>query len=67
MFWKRRRPVHIPAGPRKAREPWPPPSEVIYDFVDLEPHVHDPQTCPLRRCSQRVKLKDKIKMKNVRG
>ena len=32
-FWKRRRPVSIPAELIKAQEPWGPPSEVRYDFL----------------------------------
>lgn len=33
-FWKRRRPIHIPAELHETRVPWPAPSEVIYEFLN---------------------------------
>lgn len=66
-FWKRRKPADLVVELTEAMVPWPAPSEVIYEFPNQEQHVHDPETCTLRKCSQRVALRDKIKMTSIRG
>lgn len=56
-FWKRRRPVHIPAELHETRVPWPAPSEVVYEFLNVTPQESEGARA----------LKDKITMTTLRG